>query len=99
MPEKQFSYAVSLAKILFGTREQFVDALRAVAAARIAARSDASTSALRSTIFRTALESHADHAIYAIGRDGSSGIEDNVRFAVDEIVRETLAAVRPGARE
>ena len=40
------------------------------------------------------LESHVDDALYLIGRDGLDAIESNVRFAVDEMIREALENVR-----
>lgn len=85
MSEKDFAAALSLAKILLATREQFARALRDAAAARLAAPNvDA--------LFRSALDPHVDDAVYAIGRDGAERLEDNVRRVIDDIVREAQAA-------
>ena len=91
MLEKHFSDAITLATKLFHLREQFIDALRAVANARIE-QSHGRSLHLAGIVSRRALESHADDALYAIGRDGADRVEDSVRHAVDEVVRETLNA-------
>jgi len=98
MPERQFSVAVSVAKILCNSRKEFVEALRAAAVARIEASAVRNIYANRPPIIHRAVEMHADDAVYAIGRDGLCGLEAHVRFAVDEIVREALDAARRGAQ-
>ncbi|PWB88891.1 hypothetical protein C5688_18870 [Methylocystis sp. MitZ-2018] len=90
MPERHFAMAVSLAKIFFDTREQFVCAIRDAAIARTEAGSSTSGSANRPAIPRRALEQHIDDALYMIARDGLDKLEDNVRSAIDEVVREAL---------
>jgi hypothetical protein len=45
-------------------------------------------------ISRYFLESHVDDALYLIGRDGLDSLESNVRFAVEEMIREALENVR-----
>ena len=97
MPEKHIALAVSLAKILFHTREQFAGAMRDAAIARIEANPARSIYAGQAAIPRRALEPHVDDALYAIGRDGLDGLEANVRSAVDDIVREVLDAARQAA--
>ena len=96
MPEKHFTIAVSLAKILFNTREQFADALRDAAIARIEASPARSICAGRAAMARRALQPHIDDVLYAIGRDGLEGVEVNVRIVIDAIVREALDAARKG---
>lgn len=96
MPEKHFTIAVSLAKILFNTREQFADALRDAAITRIEASPTRSIYAGRAAMARRALQPHVDDALYAIGRDGLEGLEVNVKIAIDAIVREALDAARKG---
>lgn len=95
MREKHFSAALSLAKILLDTREQFARALRDAAIAQLGSSWRVDTGRALS---RHALEPHIDDALYAIGRDGPDGLEDNVRNAVDEIVREALEAAKNGRR-
>lgn len=91
MREKHFALALSLAKIVLDTREQFVYALRDAAISQLG--SSSSLEALP----RYVLEPYVDDALYAIGRDGPERLEDNVRSAVDEIMREALDAVRKGS--
>jgi hypothetical protein len=93
MPDNHASIAVSLAKILINMRQEFVDALLASAKARIEANRT-STYSVRAEIPRFAVEAHADEALYAVYREGLGGLEDNIRYAVDEIVREGLDAAR-----
>jgi hypothetical protein len=92
MPDRKFSVAVTLAKSLLNAREQFVNALRAAAMAQIEAEPPRQIRLRNIFVPRRILESHADDAVYAIGRDGAVGIETHVRFAIDEIVRETVKA-------
>jgi hypothetical protein len=80
---------MSVATSLFNMREQFIDALRAAANACIE-ESNGRDIYDHIAISRHALESHVDDALYAIGRDGLERLEDNVRYALDEIVREAL---------
>ncbi|MBY6243691.1 hypothetical protein [Methylosinus sp. Sm6] len=91
MREKHLGHAVSLATILLSTREQFARALRDAATASIRARGAGFDQPVISRYF---LESHVDDALYLIGRDGLDALETNVRFAVDEIIREALENVR-----
>lgn len=88
---------VTLAKILFNTREQFVDALFAMAKARIKANRTSIYSA-PIEILRSNAEARADEALDAIYRDGLNRLEDNIQFAVDEIVREALDRERKAPR-
>jgi hypothetical protein len=98
MQDEHLAMAVSLAKISFNTRERFVDALRTAAIAHIEAnRRGAHTFEIE--ISRNVVELHADEALYALYCDGLSGLEYNVRFTVDEIVREELGAARRILRE
>jgi hypothetical protein len=89
MPETHFGVAISIATSLFNMREQFIDALRAAANAHIE-ESMGRDIYDHVAISRHALESLVDDALYAIGRDGLERLEDNVRHAVDEIVRDAL---------
>ncbi|PWB80186.1 MAG: hypothetical protein C3F11_18670 [Methylocystaceae bacterium] len=93
MREKHLGDAFSLATILLNTREQFGRALRDAAMACIRARSNGARSD-QLVISRNILESHIDDALYLIGRDGLDSLESNVRFAVDEMIREALENVR-----
>lgn len=97
MPERHFAMAVSLAKIFFDTREQFACAIRDAAIARIEAGSSTSGRADRLAIPRRALEQQIDDALYMIARDGLDKLEDNVRSAIDEVVREALDSSRKGS--
>ncbi|MBI1868839.1 MAG: hypothetical protein HYS06_11200 [Methylocystis sp.] len=92
MPDRHVTFAVSLAKILLNTRDQFAEAIRAAAMARIEANPSSNICAGQAAIPRSVLESHVDDALYAICRDGLGGLKDNVRMTVDEIVREALDA-------
>ncbi|BGE86490.1 hypothetical protein Ms3S1_29260 [Methylosinus sp. 3S-1] len=93
MREKHLGDAVSLATILLSTRQQFGHALRDAAMATIRARLKGARSD-HLVISRNILESHIDDALYLIGRDGLDSLERNVRFAVDEMIREALENVR-----
>jgi hypothetical protein len=97
MPERHFAMAVSLAKIFFDTREQFACAIRDAAIARIEASSSTSGRANRLAIPRRAVDPHIDDALYMIARDGIDKLEDNVRSAIDEVVREALDSSRKGS--
>jgi uncharacterized secreted protein with C-terminal beta-propeller domain len=97
MPERYFAMAVSLAKIFFDTREQFACAIRDAAIARIEAGSSTSGRANRLAIPRRAVDPHIDDALYMIARDGIDKLEDNVRRAIDEVVREALDTARKGS--
>ncbi|PWB83010.1 MAG: hypothetical protein C3F11_08845 [Methylocystaceae bacterium] len=93
MREKHLGRAVSLATILLSTREQFARALRDAAMASIRARSRGANFD-QPIISRYFLESHVDDALYLIGSDGLDALESNVRFAVDEMIREAMENVR-----
>ncbi len=93
MREKHFAAALSLAKTLLDTRQQFTYAIRDAAIAQLGV--SASVDAGRA-LSRHALEPYIDDALYAIGRDGLERLEDNVRNVIDEIVREALDAARKG---
>jgi hypothetical protein len=97
MTENFFSLAVSLAKMLLDTREQFAEAVRMAAIARIEGNPMRNVYTRPADISRSAVEPHVDDALYAIARDGLRGLEDNVRAAVDEIVLEALNAGGKGA--
>ncbi|MBI1866937.1 MAG: hypothetical protein HYS06_01330 [Methylocystis sp.] len=97
MPDRHITFAVSLAKILVNTRDQFAEAIRHAAMARIEASPSQNICAGQEAIPRGILESHVDDALYAICRDGLGGLKDNVRITVDEIVREALDAARKEA--
>ncbi|WP_244620654.1 hypothetical protein [Methylosinus sporium] len=71
----------------------FARALRDAAMASIRARSRGAGFD-QPAISRYFLESHVDDALYLIGRDGLDVLESNVRFAVDEMIREALDNVR-----
>jgi hypothetical protein len=98
MQDEHFDMAVSLAKISFNTRERFVDALRAAAIVRIEAywRNIWFSQA---DISRDAVKLHADEALDAIYCDGLRGLEYNIQFTIDEIVREELGAARKASGE
>ncbi len=86
--ERQFALALSLARMLSATRAQLAIALRDLSLARLGReRPDA--------LFSHMVERNVDDAIYAIGRDGPAMIDETVRRAVDDIVRE--AALGTGA--
>jgi hypothetical protein len=93
MQDEHFDMAVSLAKILFNTRERLIDALRAAAILRIEANRRNIWS-FEPDISRDAVTLHADEALDAIYCDGLRGLEYNVRFTIDEIVREELIAAQ-----
>ncbi|PWB80733.1 MAG: hypothetical protein C3F11_17140 [Methylocystaceae bacterium] len=93
MREKHLGHAVSLATILLSTREQFGRALRDAAMASIRARSKGAGFD-QPVISRYFLESHVDDALYLIGRDGLDALENNIRFAIDEMIREALEDIR-----
>lgn len=96
MPKRHFATAVSLAKIFTDTREQFACAIRYAAIERI--RDGQSTSVrVDAWIARHIVEPHVDEALYLIARDGLDKLEDSVRYAIDEIVREALDATRKGS--
>lgn len=90
MREKHFTVALALARTMLETREQFIFALRGAAMAQLGPSSNIDMPS------RYVIEPHIDDALYAIGRDGPEGLEDNVRSAVEEIVREALEAARRG---
>ena len=90
MPDQHIADAVSLAKILLNTREQFTQTIRAAAIARIEANSAQNIFAGEVTIPRRALEPHIDDALYGIGRDGLDRLDVHVRTAIDEAAREAL---------
>ncbi len=93
MLERQFSAAISLAKIMFNAREDFLDALRSAAVLRINSNRPKSLK-IGSEIRREIVTRYADETLDAIYRDGLHGLEHNVRQAVDEIVREGLGHLR-----
>ncbi|PWB79550.1 MAG: hypothetical protein C3F11_20490 [Methylocystaceae bacterium] len=97
MPERHFAMAVSFAKIFFDTREQFACAIRDAATARIEAGSSTRGRPNRLAIPRRAIDLHIDDALYMIARDGVDKLEDNVRSAIDEVVREALDTARKGS--
>lgn len=90
MPDRHIAIAVSLAKILLNTREQFAQAIRAAAIARIEANPAQNIFPDVVTIPRHALEPHIDDALYGIGRDGLDRLDVHVRTAIDEAAREAL---------
>jgi hypothetical protein len=98
MKDQHFDMAVSLAKISFNTREQFVDALRAAAIVRVEAN-QRNIWSFQPKISLDAVKLHADEALDAIYCDGLRGLEYNIRFTIDEIVREELAAARKTSGE
>jgi hypothetical protein len=96
--DEYFDMAVSLAKISFNTRERFIDSLRAAALLRIESfRRNISFS--QADISRDAVELHADEALDAIYCDGLRGLEYNIQFTIDEIVREELGTARKASGE
>jgi hypothetical protein len=92
----QIQVAISLAKILFNTRERFLDALHIAARARLE-ENRLTLCSSRTQVSRAAIEPHVDEALCAIYRDGLIGLEETVQDAVHEIVREELDAARKAA--
>ncbi|MBG0810316.1 hypothetical protein IY145_13090 [Methylosinus sp. H3A] len=83
--ERQFALALSLARTLLATRAQFVLALRDVSLSQSGReRPDA--------LFLHTVEQNVDDALYAIGRDGPTTLEEIVRRAIDDIVNEASIA-------
>ncbi len=96
MTEKHLTIAVSLAKMAMEAREQFAVALRDAAVAQIEAGPSRSVYSMPAGVSQRTLELYVDDALRAICRGGPGGLENHVRIAVDEIVRETLDAMRKG---
>lgn len=96
MTEKHFTDAVSLAKAVFDAREQFARALRDAAIAQIEAGPSRNVYSLPAGVSQHTLELYVDDALRAICRGGPGGLENHVRTAIDEIVRETLDETRKG---
>lgn len=78
----QLAEAVSLARLFLSTRAQFARTLRGVVEAELVHGEGASRIGLG------ALEGYVDDALYAIGRDGPERIEDNLRWVMEEMLRE-----------
>jgi hypothetical protein len=99
MSDTTLAPAVSMAKILFNSRQQFLSYLHSAALQRIAANRSSSLPPVKPDIRSEILAQHGDEALKAIYEDGLLGLEDALRCAVDEVIRENLNAIKNCAQD